>query len=681
MQRAVCVFLAGVRRFRSRIQTLGADGMRAARVRRGKILVIIGTLVAIVPMSAAQGQHASDNPVTAAGDAYGLTLGLESVGLYSPGLVRGFSPQSAGNVRIDGIYFDEQGTLSNRVVDGSIIRVGITEIGYAFPAPTGIVDYNLRRPGGDVPSATVITSVGPYEAWGVSIDGSVPLIGDKLVLPIGVSTQLSTQSPYGPDPGLTSRVTSAGATPQWSPSKNITVRAVIDWQKTDEARTFPLYFTAGDFLPRRISSAFLGQDWAKARSTILNLGAFVDATFADAWSLKAGIFRSTNDNPVSFADLYTDIARSGQSDHVVVAYPAQDTASTSGEVRVTGTFATSDWRHQFIIMARGRDTSAEYGGADAVDLGPATIGATLQVPEPHFVFSARSIDHTELWSVGSAYRVEWRNLGELETGIQLENYRAKVTNPGQPASKASARPVRLYANAAMTLAPQLTLYAGYTQGLEDSGVAPNIARNSGAVLPASLTWQADAGLRYAMTEQFKVIAGVFALQKPYFNLDNNGADRELGEQQARGLELSIVGEPLSHLHLNIGILAERVGITGPDLAAEGVGPVAVGQPHLMYVASANYALPWWPDLSLDMSVTHFGSQPESVDNKIYTPATTEVNVGGRCKFTAFGTNNSLRVQIQNVANFVVWTNGYTPGFFQFPGPRTVFAYLTTDLGG
>ena len=50
----------------------------------------------------ANAQHASDNAVTAADDAFGLTLGLESIGMYSPGQVRGFSPEAAGNVRIDG---------------------------------------------------------------------------------------------------------------------------------------------------------------------------------------------------------------------------------------------------------------------------------------------------------------------------------------------------------------------------------------------------------------------------------------------------------------------------------------------------------------------------------------------------------------------------------------------------
>jgi iron complex outermembrane recepter protein len=631
--------------------------------------------------SLALAQHASDNPVNSADDAYGLTLGLESVGLYSPGLIRGFSPLAAGNVRIDGLYFDEQGGLSNRVVEGSTIRVGVTEIGYDFPAPTGIVDYDLRHPGGDTPDATIIANVGPYEARGISIDGSVPLLGQKLVLPIGVSTQVSTQTPYGPYPGYTSNVTSAGATPQWSPNDKVTVRGLIDWQDTSAARTFPLFFTSGDFLPPPIPRGYLGQNWAQTRNVTMNLGGLVAAQLTDTWSLKAGIFRSTNNYPVSFADLYTNIEPNGQSQHLVVGYPDQDTSSNSGELRLTDTFTSGDWRHQLIFMARGRDTTALYGGGDAVDLGTASIDTIVQVPDPAFIYSARALDHSELWSVGAAYHLDWRSRGEFEAGLQAENYHETVTSPGTPESAVGANPFRGYANAAFALAPQWTLYAGYTQGLENSGVAPNSAENSGAVLPASKTWQADSGLRYAVTPKFKIIAGLFELQKPYFNLDSSDIDRQLGAQEAKGAEFSLAGELLPNLHINVGILDGRVSITGPDLAAEGVGSVAVGQPRLTYLANASYELPLWPAASFDISATHFGTAPESVDNGVYSPPSTEVNIGGRYKFAVLGENSTLRLQIQNVLNSSAWTNVYTPGFFQWPGPRTVFAYITTDLQG
>src|SRR6202046_3921535 len=125
--------------------------------------IAVAAIAVLLHVAAARAQHAADNPVASAEDAFGLTLGLETIGMYSPGQVRGFSPQAAGNVRIDGLYFDQQGTLSNRVIEGSTIRVGISEIGYAFPAPTGIVDYDLRHATDGKPTATIIAESGPFD--------------------------------------------------------------------------------------------------------------------------------------------------------------------------------------------------------------------------------------------------------------------------------------------------------------------------------------------------------------------------------------------------------------------------------------------------------------------------------------------------------------------------------------
>lgn len=657
---------------------MSAYPSKGALIRRFSLAV--ASLALAFHAAAARAQHASDNPVASAQDAFGLTLGLESVGLYNTGGVRGFNPQAAGNLRIDGLYFDQQGSgLSNRVVEGSAIRVGVSEIGYAFPAPTGIVDYELRRPGDGAPSATIIANAGPYDAWGISIDGSVPLAGRELLLPIGVSTEVSTQTPFVQSGGYTSRVTSAGATPQWSPNDKVTVRALLDWQETREAKTFPLFFTTGDFFPPPIHTGYLGQDWARGRSSTANLGGLVAAQLSRHWKLNAGVFRSTADNPLSFADLYTDIQRDGRAEHLVAAYPDQSTSSTSGELRLTGQWSAGNWHHELILLARDRDVLARYGGEDVVDLGPDNISAEPQVPEPRFTYSPRTRDRTKLWSVGSAYHIDWDRFAELEVGIQKENYRKTVASPGTPESKLSDGPLRAYGNSALALTRLLTVYAGYTQGLEDSGAAPSFAQNGGAVLPASRTWQVESGARYLVTPRLKVIAGVYELQKPYFNLDTKSVDRELGVQRAKGAELSISGQGIDHFDINLGILVNKVSIIGPDLAAEGVGPVAVGQPRLWYTADITYTIPWWPAATLDLTATHFGKAPATVDNGLYAPAATELRLGGRYAFTVLGKNSSLRVQIQNLADSDWWTTGTTPGDYLFPGKRTVFAYVTTDL--
>ncbi|MGA2549773.1 MAG: hypothetical protein ABSF50_06455 [Burkholderiaceae bacterium] len=637
-------------------------------------------LLMLVPSGAVQAQHASDDPVAAADDAFGLTLGLESIGIYSPGSVRGFNPQTAGNVRIDGLYFDQEGPLSNRVVEGSTIRVGVSEVGYAFPAPTGIVDYDLRHVGDGSPSASAVASLGPFEGRGLSVDGVVPVISSELQLPIGVSDQISTQTqPLGStNPGYTSHVRNLGATPLWKPNDRITIRAIVDWTQTSQARTLPLIYTAGDFLPPPIPRGYYGQDWAQGRSLSENLGAIIDAKLSANWSLAAGGFRSVYDVPVSYADLYLNTQHNGRAQQAFVANPDQNTSSNSGEARLTGHFENGAWHQDVVALARGRDTLAMYGGSDVVDAGVAQLGEIIQLPEPHFQFSERTRDRTQLWSTGVGYRAQWQGHADLAIGIQHESYEKIVDAPGLPQSQLRDAPLRAYTRAALTLTDRLTAYAGYTQGLEDSGTAPSGAENRGAILPDARTWQEDAGLRIALAPKLKLIVGAFEIEKPYFNFDTSNVDRMLGMQRAKGLETSISGELLQNLNVTAGGLFGQVQIVGPDLKAEGVGPIAFGQPRAQGTVNLDYKFTRWPGFSTDLTLVYFGRSPASVDNVTQNPSQTLLFMGTRYRFALFGKPATLRVQIQNATNFYFWNMGYSPGFSQFP-QRSLFSYLTVDL--
>jgi len=644
-----------------------------------RLLRIATALMALSPLTAVYAQHASDDPLATANDAFGLTLGLETIGLYGPGMVRGFNSQTAGNVRLDGLYFDQQGALSDRVVEGSTIRIGVSEIGYDFPAPTGIVDYDLRHPGNGTASATVVASAGPYQAKGLSVDGNLPLISSDLQLPIGASLQTSTNTAAGgANPGYTSTVSNIGATPQWKPNDWITIRAIFDWTQTTHAKTLPFVFTAGDYLPPDTSRGYYGQNWAEGRSLAENYGGIITARLDTHWSLAAGVFRSIADVPVSYEDLYLKTLPNGSAEQFVVGNPEQRTSSTSGEARLTGRFDTGAWRHDVVFLARGRDTLAPYGGSDVVDVGAAVIDQGIQVPEPSFSYSARTQDRTALWGVGVAYRAQWQRHGDFTFGVQQESYNKNVSTPGVPQARLSDYPLRAYGNAALALGERVTAYAGYTQGLEDSGAVPSVAANRGTILPDARTWQTDAGFRFLLTSKLKLIAGVFEIEKPYFNFDTDNVDRQLGIQCARGVELSLSGEVVPNLNVAVGALLGEVKIIGSNLAAEGVGTTAFGQPHSQGTINANYKFPWLPALSADITFQEFGTAPASVDDVAQNHTATVLAVGGRYRFKLWGAPATLRVQVQNATNFYIWNYGYSPGFSQWP-PRAYFGYLTADI--
>jgi iron complex outermembrane receptor protein len=652
-----------------------AKTYRATRAER----IACALLLAFIFVDAVRAQHAADDPVALANDAFGLTLGLENIGLYGPSYVRGFNPQAAGNVRIDGLYFDQQGALSNRVIEGSTIRVGVSEIGYAFPAPTGIVDYDLRHAGNGSPSATIVASAGPFQAHGISIDGNVPLISTELQLPMGLSYQLSTQTPFGANPGYTSDVLNVGATPKWQPNDRLTLRAIFDWTQIMHAKTLPIVVTAGDYQPPETPRGYYGQHWAEGESVAENYGLTLKADLSRAWSLAAGIFRSVADNPISYADLYLNTEPNGAAEQYIVANPDQKISSTSGEARLTGHFATGSWRHDIIFLARGRDTVALYGGSDIVDLGPASIDQGIQVPEPSFSYSARTHDRTELLSTGIAYRAQWQGHADLAFGLQQESYTKEVSTPGLSEAKLTDHPLRAYTTAALALTDQATVYAGYNQGLEDSGIASSSAQNRGAILPDARTWQVDTGVRYFLSPQVNLIAGLFEIEKPYFNVDRDNVDRELGLQRARGLELSASGEVFRDFKIAAALLWGELKTVGPNLRAEGVGPIPLNQTRFFGTINASYRFPWASALSADISLAHNGPYPASLDDVAQGPSVTLITLGGRYRFKLLGAPATLRLQVQNLTNAYFWNLSFSaPQFTQYQ-PRATFAYLTADF--
>jgi iron complex outermembrane recepter protein len=111
----------------------------------------------------AYAQRADENAVREAEDAFETSISNEDVGIYNSFVVRGFSPTRAGNIRIDGLYYDQVWAITSRLRRTTTIRIGISAQGFPFPAPTGVVDYSLRKPGSEARLSTV-SSIDSYGA-------------------------------------------------------------------------------------------------------------------------------------------------------------------------------------------------------------------------------------------------------------------------------------------------------------------------------------------------------------------------------------------------------------------------------------------------------------------------------------------------------------------------------------
>ena len=258
--------------------------------------VSILTTASLALAQPALAQRVTDNAAANAEDAFGTSIGNERVGLYSGTDVRGFSPIIANNIRLEGLYFDRPAAFTDRLVQGSVVRVGLTAQNYLFPAPTGIVDYRIRPAGNDF----VLSAMLGLNSWGggrLELDAQIPLVKDRLSLVAGFAGFVD-ELPAGNQSLFGSYALAA----RWRPATDIEV--IPFWSRVDlyNREATPLYTPGGAFLPPEIERRrFPGPEWADQRNTVQHYGALTKAGLGPGWQLAAGLFRSTSDSSSNYA--------------------------------------------------------------------------------------------------------------------------------------------------------------------------------------------------------------------------------------------------------------------------------------------------------------------------------------------------------------------------------------------
>lgn len=620
-------------------------------------------------------QRADDNAVTAAEDAFGATVGDESIGLYSSSRVRGFSPVTAGNVRIEGLYFDRQAWLPTRLVEGSTIHVGLAAQGYPFPAPTGIVDYRLHK----VEEASVVSvaaGLDPYAAPLLEVDAKVPLVPNRF----GVAGGLSYAHEEYYD-GADAYYLRAAVIPRWRITETFEVIPFWGLTRGRDEEVAPTIVTAGPFAPPEIERReYFGQSWADNESDNTTYGVVTKARIGDAWSIAAGVFRSVSEMSSSFAGVYAGTQRDGLTRELVIADPEQYAASTSGELRVSRSFIEGSRLHTVHVSTRAREQSSRYGGAaDPIDLGLRRLGERTAVARPSdFDFGPRTRDTVDQSTFGLGYELRWRNVGEASVGVQRTRYEKQVQQPGVTQVSTEDDPWLVSATLAAHATSKLVFYAGYTRGLEESGVAPDSAANRNEALPAIRTQQMDAGLRWLFADDMKFVAGLFEVEKPYFTTDEADIYTTLGDVRHRGLELSLTGKPHPDWSVVAGAVLMEPRVTGEPVETRRIGRKPVGQTERLLRLNLEYRPPALEALSFDLAASNLGERVASSDGRAVLPDYTVIDVGARYRMQLGQTPATLRVFVGNVTDEFYW-DVYASNTFGLTDGRRYSATLFVDF--
>jgi iron complex outermembrane recepter protein len=612
------------------------------RLRAHDVRALLLAMTSLVALPAAA-QRTDDNAVTAAADAFGVTVGFQTIGLYSPTNVRGFNPAQAENLRIEGLYYDQQLTYSNPFLfNRSDIRVGIAAQSYSFPSPTGIVDYKLRIPG-DAALLSVLLTRGPLNMATAEIDAQYPLVEDVLSAGISVAHWNNFDYNYA----RTSESLGFTMLLRFRPTDRSEIVPFIGYTHNGEHRELPSVYASGiDPLPMFNEQQLPAQDWTSWGWNQLTAGVIGRGTLGSSWRLAAGVFRSLAQNSQNFSDLLLSPTAGGIADHIVDVTPPL----YSGDLRATRLAVQGAHERELTFDVRGRTVERDYGGDSVPSLGSVSIYHIESAPAPVLAFSAQSLDEVRQVGVGASYNERWTGVGTLSLGVLETEYRRTLEVPGLPGSTERTSQVLPTASFTADIGKQVTAYTSYTRGLEDSVNAPSSAVNRGEPVPATPTWQVDGGLRVEPRSDLQLLLGVFKVHKTYFNVDPTGLYRQLGDISSRGVEGSATLSTVDGLKVVAGLVVLRPEVDQQTPTSGGASMVPVGPVPRTINVSLDYAPARWGHWATSLQWTSLSSRVVTNNDQVELPPLSTVNVSVRYKLRLFNRSCSARLDVANVTD-------------------------------
>lgn len=586
--------------------------------------VVLGRvcLVSIVGLTVpALAQRADENAAAEAEDAFGFETGGEAIGLYDTGSVRGFSPSIAGNDRIEGLYFDRRHAFTADLIESTSIHVGQSALGYLFPAPSGVVDYHIRRAGNDGEGAATV-GLGAFVSPFASVQRT-QRASEALAFTGGITIFPDYNTGVGSD---TRYLSIAGAV-EYQPVNPIGLTSFsnIEWYDRSDPR--PFFFRAEGVPPPRLErNKTLSPEWAEGHGVYGTWGLIGDWRLNEAWLIKGGAFHSFNNAEKRFSYFVSEIDAQGIGDPTLIAHPDSLERSFSGDLQIRRRIEAGAVEGGVILSVRGRNLHARHGGEDIIDLGTGPVSRRSLAPEPLFEFTEQSIDEVDQAYAGGQADFTFIKRLRIITGAQQVFYRKSSKRPGNVATSVKTEELVYNAAVALVLTPVLSMYGAITKGMEESGVAPANAANRNDLLPAVISKQKEIGVKWTWGEVLTANVGVFDLAKPFAGLDVDGTFTFVGDIKNRGFEVSIASNPAPGLTILAGGVFLDPALVGTGLP-EGARSVGTVRDKGIFVL--NYEMPWVHGLSVDATVSAFGGAPANQENTIRVDGYTLFDLGLR----------------------------------------------------
>ena len=586
--------------------------------------------------------------------------GYAPIGYYSNFIMRGFALNLGSSYLLNGnLLRGEQNVALENKEQVEILK-GISAIQSGMSTPAGVVNYVSKRPK-DIRSMTIDADSHGGNVIAADFGG---FLGTEQQF--GYRMNLAHEDIHPHVEHANGKRLFGSLALDWNISDRSKLEFDIESQRQRQ-RSVPGYqLLDGKTVPTGVAwDRLLGyQSWSQpVINQTLNTGLKYNYQINKDWSanLSASQSRVVVDDYSAFA--YT-FDQNGNYDIYDFRSPDDSYLTNQFKAGLNGQFSTGSWQHKLSLeLSQTYKRHAQY---DAINKAVGT--GNIYTDTVNFAPS------------GVALSNHYKSLNSQQTGLNLLDQvefntawsvlaGGKLLHLNEDAYNASGNNIRdtnfnrFLPQFAVMYQPweKTHIYASYAKGLSDGGQAPwyaygnpdkGIEGNAYVTLAPIHSTQYEWGFKQQW-QDLLFTAALFDLKQDhqYTNADHYFLTE--GEQHNLGLELGLQGRLVQNLDMTSTLALTRSRLKDIQ-SSEYQGHQTQNVPRVRLASNISYQVPQVEGLRLLAGIQYSSSKYANKSATVKVPSYTLFNVGSAYNFHAYGYENTLRFNLDNVSNKKYW---------------------------
>lgn len=596
----------------------------------------------------------------------GVTRSQLSGSTYDNIAIRGILVENRGNYRLNGslpIINLVDIPLENK--ERVEVLKGASSLYYGFVPPSGIVNMVTKRAGKE-PVSTVAVSANQYGGANVHVDlgrrfGSEQQFGARINLVEG-------RENMGIDNTSGNR-SLASAALDFRATRDLSFKLDLEHYRKSvseqAAISVPTAVNGKITLPEVPDARRnLAGEWQKYDATATNMLLRTDYSLNDNWALLLEAGKARTDRDRNFSQFQNFNLATGQGTLRTFFSRGQVWDNENYRTELAGRLPGEWITHELTLGYTANHRSQDSRTSSTVDVAQ-NLYNPIAVAQRSPAAASGSVPSTikdRGWYLSD--RILFGEKYQASVGVRGSRYESVTTTSRYQASDVSpalSLMVKPLAN--------VSVYASYLEGVEESGQAPANRANSGELLAPALSRQKEIGVKMTLPQGVLLQAAYFDIKRPSTTVDAANRFVLNGLAQYRGLELAASGEVTRQLSL----IASALFLDARQLNASNAGTfgkIPDNTPERTASLFAEYRLSSMPGLALSGGLYYVGKRPVNNENQAFVDSYTTLSLGTSYTTKVAGKRTTIQAVLDNATDRNYWSTAGN-GLLGVGAPRTL----------